>query len=106
MLTRSFMDKKDLDYVVEAHGRIYGCEYQYDDSFVRFVAEGVSAFERNYKAEREMFGLLNWMVNQWAVSGLRDWMSTPRSCAGFSWSQKQEARDMAVCWWSMPYSFV
>ncbi|MFM9276960.1 GNAT family N-acetyltransferase [Paenibacillus jiagnxiensis] len=52
-MIRNFRDKNDLHYVVEAHSRICGIEYQYDDSFARFVAEGIAAFERNHKAGRE-----------------------------------------------------
>ncbi|MFE6078098.1 hypothetical protein ACFVQB_26945 [Paenibacillus sp. NPDC057886] len=38
--------QKDLQYVIEAHIRIYRDEYNYDHSFVEFIENAVHKFEQ------------------------------------------------------------
>ncbi|WP_340016365.1 hypothetical protein [Paenibacillus sp. FSL K6-1318] len=42
-MIRAFV-QKDLQYVIEAHIRIYRKEYNYDDSFAEFITNTVNSF--------------------------------------------------------------
>ncbi|MCW3792748.1 hypothetical protein OM416_14245 [Paenibacillus sp. LS1] len=42
-MIRTFV-QKDLQYVIEAHIRIYRKEYNYDDSFAEFITNAVNSF--------------------------------------------------------------
>ncbi|MEC0126697.1 hypothetical protein [Paenibacillus pabuli] len=52
-MIRTFVEK-DLQYVIEAHIRIYRDEYNYDHSFAEFIAHAVQEFERSGNYAREM----------------------------------------------------
>jgi len=43
-MIRTFV-QKDLQYVIEAHIRIYRGEYNYDHSFAEFIVNTVHKFE-------------------------------------------------------------
>ncbi|WP_339300226.1 hypothetical protein MKY92_08525 [Paenibacillus sp. FSL R5-0623] len=44
-MIRTFV-QKDLQYVIEAHIRIYRNEYNYDHSFAEFITNAVNSFGR------------------------------------------------------------
>jgi GNAT superfamily N-acetyltransferase len=52
-MIRTFV-QKDLQYVIEAHIRIYRNEYNYDHSFAEFIVNAVHDFERSGNYGREM----------------------------------------------------
>lgn len=56
-MIRSFI-QKDLQYVIEAHIRIYRDEYNYDDSFAVFISDAVQTFAHTGDFTREML----WIV--------------------------------------------
>lgn len=56
-MIRTFI-QKDLQYVIEAHSRIYGDEYNYDDSFAAFISETVQTFAQTGDFTSEML----WIV--------------------------------------------
>lgn len=45
--------ERDLEYIVEAHCRIYAEEYQFDDSFKVFVTGSINSFKKNRDDEKE-----------------------------------------------------
>ncbi|GAS80529.1 hypothetical protein BK131_01640 [Paenibacillus amylolyticus] len=56
-MIRTFV-QKDLQYVIEAHIRIYRKEYNYDDSFAEFITNAVNSFGLMGNHSREML----WIV--------------------------------------------
>lgn len=46
--------QKDLQYVIEAHIRIYRNEYNYDHSFAEFITNAVNSFGLKGNHSREM----------------------------------------------------
>lgn len=50
--------QKDLQYVIEAHIRIYKNEYNYDDSFAEFITNAVNMFGLTGPSVKEML----WIV--------------------------------------------
>jgi len=56
-MIRTFV-QKDLQYVIEAHIRIYRDEYNYDDSFAEFITNAVNSFALSGNHAREML----WIV--------------------------------------------
>ncbi|WP_433752102.1 hypothetical protein [Paenibacillus amylolyticus] len=56
-MIRTFV-QKDLQYVIEAHIRIYRKEYNYDVSFAEFITHAVNSFECSGNHAREML----WIV--------------------------------------------
>ncbi len=56
-MIRTFL-QKDLQYVIEAHIRIYQNEYNYDDSFAEFITHAVNSFGCSGNHAREML----WIV--------------------------------------------
>ncbi|MBT2284806.1 GNAT family N-acetyltransferase [Paenibacillus polymyxa] len=56
-MIRTFL-QKDLQYVIEAHIRIYRNEYNYDDSFAEFITNSVNSFGLKGNHSREML----WIV--------------------------------------------
>ncbi|MEK4661838.1 GNAT family N-acetyltransferase [Priestia sp. FSL H7-0729] len=56
-MIRTFL-QKDLQYVIEAHIRIYQNEYNYDDSFAEFITHAVNSFGFTGNHAREML----WIV--------------------------------------------
>ncbi|KQY84002.1 hypothetical protein ASD24_09390 [Paenibacillus sp. Root52] len=57
-MIRTF-EQKDLQYVIEAHIRIYRNEYNYDHSFAIFIEESVREFSRTCRPKKEMI----WIVD-------------------------------------------
>ncbi|MGQ8871270.1 hypothetical protein [Paenibacillus sp. TSA_86.1] len=49
-MIRTFI-QRDLQYVIEAHIRIYRNEYNYDDSFAAYIADAVE--KQNMRREIE-----------------------------------------------------
>lgn len=49
---------EDLDYIIEAHVRIYHLEYQFDESFNRFITDAVYSFRENMNGLNEMVFIL------------------------------------------------
>ncbi|WP_339240767.1 GNAT family N-acetyltransferase [Paenibacillus sp. FSL R5-0517] len=56
-MIRTFL-QKDLQYVIEAHIRIYRDEYNYDDSFAEFITHAVNSFGCSGNHAKEML----WVV--------------------------------------------
>ncbi|MFX3647747.1 MAG: GNAT family N-acetyltransferase [Paenibacillus sp.] len=56
-MIRTFV-QKDLQYVIEAHIRIYRNEYNYDQSFAEFITHAVNSFGCSGNHAREML----WVV--------------------------------------------
>ncbi|WP_336760561.1 GNAT family N-acetyltransferase [Paenibacillus sp. USHLN196] len=56
-MIRTFVEK-DLQYVIEAHIRIYRKEYNYDDSFAEFITNAVNSFGLTGNYSKEML----WIV--------------------------------------------
>ncbi|MGO4530567.1 GNAT family N-acetyltransferase [Paenibacillus sp. 2TAF8] len=56
-MIRTFL-QKDLQYVIEAHIRIYREEYNYDDSFAAFIIDALQTFAHTGDFTREMM----WIV--------------------------------------------
>lgn len=56
-MIRTFV-QKDLQYVIEAHIRIYRNEYNYDHSFAEFITNAVNSFGLKGNHSREML----WIV--------------------------------------------
>lgn len=56
-MIRTFVEK-DLQYVIEAHIRIYRKEYNYDDSFAEFITNTVNSFGLTGNYSKEML----WIV--------------------------------------------
>ncbi|UPK45614.1 MULTISPECIES: GNAT family N-acetyltransferase [Paenibacillus] len=56
-MIRTFV-QNDLQYVIEAHIRIYRDEYNYDQSFADFIKKAVNDFERTGNYEREMVWII------------------------------------------------
>ncbi|MDN4604187.1 GNAT family N-acetyltransferase [Paenibacillus sp. F6_3S_P_1C] len=52
-MIRTFV-QNDLQYVIEAHIRIYRDEYNYDHSFAEFIENAVNEFKRSGNYAREM----------------------------------------------------
>lgn len=52
-MIRTF-EQKDLQYVIEAHIRIYRNEYNYDHSFAIFVEQSVQEFGRACHHKKQM----------------------------------------------------
>ncbi|MDN8592550.1 hypothetical protein B2I21_10230 [Chryseobacterium mucoviscidosis] len=62
-MIRTFV-QKDLEYVIEAHIRIYRDEYNYDHSFAEFIKDAVNEFKRSGNYAREMVWIIE--LNQTA----------------------------------------
>lgn len=45
--------ERDLEYIVEAHCRIYAEEYHFDDSFKEFITGSIDSFRKNKDEEKE-----------------------------------------------------
>ncbi len=56
-MIRTFV-QKDLQYVIEAHIRIYRNEYNYDYSFAEFITNAVNSFGLKGNHAREMLWLV------------------------------------------------
>lgn len=48
----------DLTYIMESHIRIYHQEYQFDESFQRFITNAVDFFRKNFDKEKENLFIL------------------------------------------------
>ncbi|WP_019636510.1 GNAT family N-acetyltransferase [Paenibacillus fonticola] len=58
-MIRSYMET-DLNYIVEAHCRIYQQEYKFDDSFTEFITSSINHFLKNKDDSKENI----WFVDQ------------------------------------------
>lgn len=56
-MIRSFTPD-DFDYIIESHVRIYHHEYQFDESFERFITNAVNSFKENVDEKKEMVFIL------------------------------------------------
>ena len=52
-MIRSIQSTVDIEYVIEAHCRIYSSEFSYDSSFIDFITESITAFGRNRNEDKE-----------------------------------------------------
>lgn len=50
--------REDLSYIKESHIRIYHQEYQFDESFQRFITNAVDFFQANFDKEKENIFIL------------------------------------------------
>jgi ribosomal protein S18 acetylase RimI-like enzyme len=49
---RTIINSDDLEYIINAHCRIYSREYNFDDSFRQFIVRSVNNFMHNNKKEQ------------------------------------------------------
>ncbi|OMF67843.1 GNAT family N-acetyltransferase [Paenibacillus sp. FSL R5-0766] len=66
-MIRTFV-QKDLQYVIEAHIRIYRNEYNYDHSFAEFITHAVNSFGLKGNHSREMLWIVE--LDQTASSSI------------------------------------
>ncbi|WP_338592815.1 GNAT family N-acetyltransferase [Paenibacillus sp. Y5S-9] len=66
-MIRTFV-QKDLQYVIEAHIRIYRNEYNYDHSFAEFITHAVNSFGLTGNHLREMLWIVE--LNQSASGSI------------------------------------
>ncbi|XOI97421.1 GNAT family N-acetyltransferase [Paenibacillus polymyxa] len=66
-MIRTFV-QKDLQYVIEAHIRIYRNEYNYDHSFAEFITNAVNSFGLTGNHLREMLWIVE--LNQSASGSI------------------------------------
>jgi GNAT superfamily N-acetyltransferase len=57
-IIRSAAGKGDFGYAIDAHNRAYTTEFSYDDSFIAFITDAITAYEGTYNSDREHLWIL------------------------------------------------